>query len=233
MAKRPTTRSSNSAQAKQDAKKAFGATTKRYFKDVEKTQKTISDKADKIREFRREASRKAALANKRIERLERNKLKDSPAYQQYIKDGGGKFGVKGKSYNEVQKEVAKLDRFINSKTSTIKGINKTLKEMASNTGIKYSNLKDLRKKSSKFFELASKVEQYLRTVEDMASAIGYQKIWEAINQYTQDADVDLSSGEADIDSMINSVTKALKTYDNPTKIPGGGWYKLSDTKENK
>lgn len=187
----------------------------------------VQSKADRINAYRREASRLASKANKRIERLEKNDLTDSPAYKTYV-EGKGRFGVKGKTYNELQSEVSRLNNFINSNTSTIRGINSNLKDMAKNTGIKYKNLKDLRRKSAKFFELASKVEQYLRTVEDMASAIGYQKIWEAINQYTKASEIDLSSGEADIESMIGSVTEALKAYESPTKFPNGDWYKLSD-----
>lgn len=174
-----------------------------------------TEKEKKIREFRREASRKASVANKRIQRLEKNGLTDSPAYQQYLKSGGAKFGVKGKTYNEVQAEVSRLNNFLNSKTSTIKGVNTTLKEMASNTGIKYTNLKELREKSDKFFELASKVEQYLRNVDDMASAIGYQKIWETINQYTKQAKIDLTESENDIDTLVKKVTDAIKEYDSP------------------
>lgn len=190
----------------------------------EEGKKAISEKVAKIRAYRKEASRLASIANKRVERLEKNNLQSSPAYQAYLSTGG-RFGVKGKTYNEVQAEVSRLKRFIDSNTSTISGVNNTLKEMAKNTGIKYKNLEDLRSKSTKFFELASKVEQYLRTVEDMASAIGYQKIWEAINQYTQDGKIDLSAGEVDIDSMVDSVSKALAEYDQPAPIIEG-WYSL-------
>lgn len=172
----------------------------------------------KIRDYRRDASRKASVANKRLQRLEKNGLTDSPAYKRFIKDGGGRFGVKGKSYNEVQREVSRLDRFLESQTSTVKGINENLKEMAKNTGIKYKNLKDLRQKASKFFELASKVEQYLRTVEDMASAIGYQKIWEQVNVYVEREKKNLNSADEDIDRMIEDVTKAIKEYDDPIKV---------------
>ena len=186
----------------------------------------ISEKAFRIREYRKEASRLASIANKRVERLEKNNLQSSPAYQTYLATGG-RFGVKGKTYNEVQAEVSRLKRFIDSNTSTISGVNKTLKDMAKNTGIKYRNLEDLRSKSAKFFELSSKVEQYLRTVEDMASAIGYQKIWEAINQYTQDGKIDLSAGEVDIDSMVASVSNALAEYDKPVPTIEG-WYSLKN-----
>lgn len=233
MVRKKVLNSSIKSQARRDAYRAFGSTIDRYFNAVEKTQNKISEKADNIRKFRRETSRLASLANKRLQRLEKNQLTDSPAYQKYLREGGQRFGVKGKDYNQVQSEVARLRRFINSETSTIRGINNNLKEMASNTGIKYNNLKELRQKASKFFELSSKVEQYLRTVDDMASAIGYQKIWEAVNQYVETNEGALDSGEDNIDSMIKAVTDAIKNYESPTRIPGGGSYKLIDTPSNR
>ena len=172
-----------------------------------------TEKEQRIKEFRREASKLASIANKRVERLEKNNLTSTPAYKRYIE--GGRFGVKGKDYNQVQKELSRLKSFLDSETSTIRGANKTLKEMAKNTGIQYSNLTELRDKAGKFFELASKVEQYLRNVEDMASAIGYQKIWEAINQYTDSAKIDLAQADTDIDGMISAVTRALTEFEKP------------------
>lgn len=173
---------------------------------------------------RAEIRKLTATANKRIERLEKNGLESSPAYQKWLADGEVKFSVKGKDYNQLQKEVARLKRFLNSETSTVRGVNRTLKEMAKNTGIKYKNLKDLRTKSAKFFELASKVEQYLRTVDDIASAIGYQKIWEAINKYTKQRGEAIGEGGADIDAMVRTVTDMLKASNlDKTKGDSGDW----------
>lgn len=189
-----------------------------------------NSKTDNIKAMRKEASRLASLANKRVARLERNELKDSPAYKQYI-ESGGKFGVKGKDYNQVQQELSRLRRFIDSQTSTVKGTIDNLKAMAANTGIQYKNLKDLKTKSAKFFELAGKVEQYLRSVDDMASAVGYQKIWEAINEYTDKARIDLGDSERDIDSMIADVTTAIKEYETPdtiNEINENFFYRLTD-----
>lgn len=181
---------------------------------VKKTAKQLA-KEKRIAKFRREASRKASKANKRLDRLVKNNLTDTPAYKQFIESGGERFGIRGKTYNEVRSEVARLDRFINAETSTIRGVNRVLKEIAGNTGIKYKNLKDLRKKADRFFELQSKVEQYLRTVDDSASAIGYQKIWEAINEYTDEAKLDLSNANLNIDQMVFEVTQALKEFEDP------------------
>lgn len=160
---------------------------------------------------RAEVSKLVAKANKRVARLERNNLEDSPAYQKLINDGDVRFSVRGKDHNQLQKEVSRLNKFLESETSTVRGINRVLKDMARNTGIKYKTLTELRLKSAKFFELSSKVEQYLRTVEDMASAIGYQKIWEAINKYVKAEGMDLNDASNDIDKMVQIVTDMLKT----------------------
>ena len=174
---------------------------------------------------RAEIRKLTAKANKRIERLQKNGLESSPAYQKWLADGEVRFSVKGKDHNQLQKEVARLKRFLNSETSTVRGVNRTLKEMAKNTGIKYKNLKDLRTKSAKFFELASKVEQYLRNVDDIASAIGYQKIWEAINKYTKQRGEALGEGEADIDAMVKTVTDMLKATNlEKSKGDSGDWW---------
>ena len=204
------------------------ATFEQARKAISQTIKDASAKAKKISEDRREASRLASLANKRVQRLEANGLQDSPAYQMYLKTGG-KFGVKGKTHNELQQEVSRLKRFIDMNTSTVRGVTTTLKEMAANTGISYANMKELKQKSAKFFELASKVEQYLRTVEDMASAIGYQKIWETINQYVKSGEIDLSNADGDIDGMVRAVTDAIKQYETPiANRTTGKWFKLKD-----
>ena len=198
------------------------------IKAISQTMNDAEAKAKKIRADRKEASRLASLANKRAQRLEANGLQDSPAYQMYLKTGG-KFGVKGKTHNELQQEVSRLKRFIDMNTSTVRGVTTTLKEMAANTGISYANMKELKQKSAKFFELASKVEQYLRTVEDMASAIGYQKIWETINQYVKSGEIDLSSADGDIDGMVKAVTDAIKQYETPiNNRTTGKWFKLAD-----
>lgn len=191
-----------------------------YYKHIDAIAKAGEERIKEIAQERREASRLVSLANKRVKRLEEKGLTDAPAYQQYIKEGGKKFGIRGKNYNEVQAELARLRRFINSGTSTIRGVNKYVKRMAEVTGMEYKDLKDLRAKAPKFFELQSKVEQYLRDVEDIASAIDYKQIWEGINTYVQTAKIDLSKSNADIESMIEGVTKAIKGYEKPVTVGG-------------
>ena len=189
---------------------------------------SFDDKVKRLQFMRKEANRLASMANKRVRRLEQNNLTDAPAYQQYIASGG-KFSVRGKDYNQLQQEISRLQSFLSSETSTVRGYNNVLKEMAKNTGIKYKNLADLKEKASNFFELHSKVEQYLRQVEDMASAIGYQKIWETINQYVKSNKVNLASDRLNIDDMVKQLTDAIKAHDEPFKgFNNSMWYELSD-----
>ena len=186
------------------------------FKKRKETLKSAKEK--QIAEYRKEASRLASMANKRVARLEANDLKDAPAYRGYI-ESGGKFSVKGKTYNELQVEVARMRTFINANTSTIKGINKYLRGIADNTKIKYKNLKDLRAKASKFFELSEKVKQYLKALDDLSSNIGYQKIWEAVNVYVANSNVDLAGAELDIDQVVEKIGNAISEEVNGINIP--------------
>ena len=200
----------------------------------QRAQKVKDEKKQRISDYRKEASRLAAMANKRVQRLENNGLQDAPAYKGYLESGGGKFSVKGKTHNELQREVARMQKFIVAKTSTVTGVNNYLKGIATNTGIKYSNMKDLKAKAATFFTLSNKVEEYLRTVEDMASAIGYQRIWEAVNEYVQTARIDMSDANLSIDDMVLTISKAIADLERPENVKVGdlkayevtNWYKL-------
>ena len=127
-----------------------------------------------------------------------------------------------------------MNTFINANTSTVKGINTYLKDIADNTKIKYTNLKDLRAKASKFFEVTAKVEQYLREVEDIASAIGYQKIWEAVNVYVENGRIDLANAEMDIETLALRVGEAIAesskgvdvSLENIRAYEATTWFKL-------
>lgn len=197
------------------------------------------EKEERIKQLRREASRLVSMANKRLIRLESNKLTDVPAYQQLVDIMGNKprFSIRGKDYNELQKEIARMRRFLDAKTSTVRGANQVLKEMAKNTGIKYKTMKELREKSKLFFELASKVEQYLRTVHDIASAIGYQKIWQAVNTYVKDVQRDIDVTQLDLERAVFEISEAIREYEKKEYVVGNydnqiaGWFRLADDDE--
>ena len=194
----------------------FGTISKLDFSDYMK--------AGEVKENRKRISRLVSLANKRLKRLEDAGLNDSPAYQKWVEAGSEKFSVKGKDHNQLQRELSRLKNFIESETSTVRGVNNVLKQMAQNTGIEYSNMQDLKDNAKTFFELSSKVEQYLRTVDDIASSIGYQKIWESINQYVKDERITLKDAKMNIDQMIKVVTDMLKASNNRYIDQDNWWF---------
>lgn len=166
----------------------------------------------RTRALLKEVQRKASIANKRLERLERNNLTMLPAYRSWLEYGGGvRFSVAGKDYNELQAELARVNAFLDNKTSLVRGANKYLKEIAQMTGVKYKRVSELPEKLSKFFELASKVEQYLRLTEQSASAIGYHKIWEVINKYVEDERRELAKTFDDVEDMVPKIANAISS----------------------
>lgn len=149
--------------------------------------------SDKYLELKKEVSRMASMANKRLKRLERNNLTLLPAYREWEQHGAIKFSVRGKNYNQLQSEYWRLKHFLDDRTSTVRQANKFLREMAENTGIKYRGLEDLKNKSSQFFELAEKIKQYNMSINQSAQALDYQKIWQQINTYVNNTNTDLAS----------------------------------------
>lgn len=166
-------------------------------------------KSFKKSDYRRKVSLAAAKANKRIARLEKNGLTDSPAYKKLMENGGAKFGVKGKTFNEVQAEFSRINQFLNSETSTIRGIKRTVQTISKNTGIKGRNVRELMDNATVFFELAGRVEDYLRNVQDMASAVGYHRIWEVINEYVEEEGLDLEEAKGNIEEITKQITDII------------------------
>ena len=152
--------------------------------------------SDKYLELKKEVSRMASMANKRLVRLERNELTELPAYKSWVEGGAIKFSVKGKDYNQLQSEFWKLQRFLDSKTSLVRQANNYLKEIAENTGIKYNGLADLKSKANQFFKLADKIKEYYKASELTALALDYQKIWEQINTQIKQGVIDITGTES-------------------------------------
>lgn len=162
----------------------------------------------KEKALKAEISKKASMANKRLKRLEKNNLTNMPAYRNWVEYGGGtKFSVRGKDYNELQAELSRVNKFIDNQTSTVRGANTVLKNIAKTTGVTYKNVGELYTKTNMFFELASKVQQYMDNTAGAAQAIGYQKLWAVINNYVKENNVDLAGGINDMESMISDLVE--------------------------
>ena len=188
----------------------------------------VNKASDKYKELRKEVSRMASMANKRIDRLERNNLTMLPAYQAWEKNGSLRFSVKGKSYEETQAEYWRLKKFLDDRTSTVKQANDFLREMAENTGIQYNGLEDLKTKSAKFFELADLIKQYNQSINQSAQALDYQKIWKDINTYVLDTDADLAdavSSEEQLEKFLNymNLVQPVENNQEGFSLNGNKW----------
>lgn len=74
-------------------------------------------------------SQLSAIANKRAKRLADSVYATSSALVQFEKSGG-KASAKGKSVNQLRREFARTQKFLNAKTSTIRGAKKVVEETA-------------------------------------------------------------------------------------------------------
>ena len=192
-----------------------------------KAHEMLKNDTEMTKAFRTEVSRKASLANKRLARLEKNNLQESPAYKKFTESGGKKFSIRGKSGVELTKELIKINNFINMKTSTVKGLNKVLKDTADRVGVTYKDMKQLQAYSSRFFELYNKSLQYLDTVEKMGHAFDSTEIMETVKQLVDQEKIDLKDSESAIDEMVQRVTNMLTDIDTHDELLGGDdWYRL-------
>lgn len=172
--------------------------------------KLIGSQDEKIRTFNKETARLNSMANKRIRRMLAKADENgftSPALEKWKKEGSQFFEIRSKtSWNELQKERARVSNFLNSSTSSITGTNKILKEMANNTGLEYKNLADLQSKSSKFFELSNKIDQYYKSKSGEYK--GYQTIWDNINKYVKLDGIDLNN--ANVNDLIEPISEMIE-----------------------
>ena len=173
---------------------------------------------DEMKDFNRLVS----MANKRLRRLEKKGYK-SPAYKSVMKSGGKFHNRRGASFNEKQKEYHRVKQFLGMKTSTIKGSKKVLNDMLKATGlddvltadaimtteIKNTTTNGNEIKSEivyKFFDLASMVDDYLKSVRRTVSS---DEIWRSIHD-TYLANYDQSSfDESDPSQMVGRIVQQL------------------------
>ena len=162
--------------------------------------------------LRAQVSHLASMANKRLDRLEKNELTSSPAYQKWEQNGSHRFSVSGKSYSEVQSEYWRVKDFLEMRTSSVTGTKAVLQEIATNIGwgkIDFDNIALTQEQLSNFFAIANTVSQYLESVDESAAALDYQEIWNTINAAYQQGKIDFNSAELDAEQMQGIVSEML------------------------
>lgn len=162
------------------------------------------------RKLRAEARRLVSMANKRLKRLEEQNLINSPAYQKWVEDGAQKFGIRGKSMEEVKQEIARMEDFLRMQTSTVRGAKKYFKNVANEVGIKkYEDFTDLQRKLNTFFETTAKIKEYLYNMKEVGVAIGYQKIWEVVSDYVEEVGDELELTEETVAEMSKKLVESV------------------------
>ena len=162
--------------------------------------------------LRAQVSHLASMANKRLDRLEKNELTSSPAYQKWEQNGSHRFSVSGKSYSEVQSEYWRVKDFLEMRTSSVTGTKAVLQEIATNIGwgkIDFDNIALTQEQLSNFFTMADTVSQYLESVDESAAALDYQEIWNTINAAYQQGKIDFNNAELDAEQMQGIISEML------------------------
>ena len=163
-------------------------------------------------------------ANKRYRRLEKKGWKTG-ALKKAKETGGAFHNKRGMSSKEKAKEYQRVSNFLKSKTSTVRGSKKVLKDMLHRTGLKdiVSDDPDTIFTTSieagddgtgeivnQFFNVASMVDEYLKN--NRGVKVSSDEIWRSVHDtYLEGYDDDFS--EADADEMVaNAVRKLHKEY---------------------
>lgn len=163
----------------------------------------------KERKLRQEASRLSSLANKRLKRMEKQNLQKSPAYQSWVDSGGAKFGVRGKTMEQVQSEIGRLNKFINQTTSTVRGAKNYFTKVGRNVGItEFKDIPDLQNKLNNFFQITGKVKEYLHNTKEIGVAIDYKKVWEIVSDYVEEVGDDVLDVEKAVLEIAENILPA-------------------------
>lgn len=163
-------------------------------------------------------------ANKRYRRLAK-KGWNTGAYKKAVETGGAFHNKRGASYKEKAREYKRVQNFLNSKTSTVRGSKKVVKSMLKRTGLdeiigddaETIMTTDVVKGAdgstsvvNKFFDIASMVDEYLENHRGVK--VSSDEIWRSIHDtYLKGYKVDFSDVNVD-EIMANTVRRLHKEY---------------------
>lgn len=172
----------------------------------------MAGKEEVFRALKERLRQKVSKANKRVDRLEKKGYTGVPAYKQYQDLKNGKrFSSAGADMKELRKEEAKLDKFLGSKTSTVRGANKNMKDMIKRHNIPTGKMttQALIRVTSHFYELYSKAEQYLKNLGAEYSLDSDQKFAD-MSEYLEREGIQLDGSE-NVDEIFNKYKQHLDT----------------------
>ena len=181
----------------------------------------LDENAVKASAERKVASKFASMANKRVQRLEKNNYTHTNAYRNYLRDGGQKFSIRGKTQEEVQAEMRRMIRFLDAADSTVKQARQIMKNDAAYFGIRYKNMKDLQARHKAFFTIFQSAMKFYEESQNAAAAFGYNKVGDEIIRYAEGKKWDLDGGEDEVKQALEHINKALGYMEQPISTPKG------------
>lgn len=181
-----------------------------------------------LKAIKEQLRKDVSKANKRLQRLEGNNLEDVSAY------GGAKnskrsdkprFSSAGDDINELQAERKRVKQFLDAETSTVRGANKNLKGLADRAGIKYDKIGELPEKTTKFYNKANKIGEYLRN-KGSYHGLDYEKIWEMYSEYTEQVGFE-KADSMDIEDIIDDMEQqGMGMEDDKKKDDDDDWFQV-------
>lgn len=193
---------------REDARQFTEDVAKQVTKEIKKEKKKYSKER---RELANKVSQMARTANKRLDRLQKNNLEGQSAYKAWFDDGAVRFSVKGKSYQELQKEYWRVQKFLDAQTSTIKGAKENMQRVAREVMkidkdvVSGMSLQELNDATSNFFKIADEMQKHYEEINDNARRIDYQKIFQEIQQYFDIEELILMRQDADFDDLVDQM----------------------------
>lgn len=163
-------------------------------------------------------SQLANTANKRIKAMEKAHEKSSPAYRGVMKSGGT-FGVKGKSYADLQKEVSREIRFLKHKTSTLTGWRQVKQETISK--LESQGIEFTKDQWDDFFEAYEKLAE-LDPDADLNN-IKYDVFKEILSKM-EDKSKSPEDIALELESRVNTVYERNKNLEKQRKSGGVSEY---------
>lgn len=162
------------------------------------------------KELNKELNRLNSLANKRIKRLKEKGIK-SPA----LRGMPDKFTNRGETRAEKLRDYHRVNKFVNSETSTLRGVKKTFKNILTSTGledvilektsidIKSLDTSQIIDLTNEFFSLTSMVQDYMESKGDFLS---YDKVWDYVKQEMKlDSSDDIDLDGMNRDEMLHNI----------------------------
>lgn len=204
-----------------------------WFNKWAKAVAQINLRAQKAYTEKTQANALVSMANKRLKKFIENGLTDAPIYEKYMKALGDseKFSLKGKAGLERKRHIDLVQEFLTSKTSTMKGLEVNMAQLAQNFGFHFKNYKQMLHYSNNFFKLQKAIiernKMLNKELEDQQ--YGYRAYMVEIQEYLRQENIELEASAELIDKMAQDIADGTRALEARIALPSG---KSVTNKEN-